>query len=141
MQKGQVSFDFILAIIVALVFIGGIQVLNQQMKDVQRYSAVKNQERLMALQIHGVVSTAKTLSDAEYLTVTFQTKKLLVPGEQFLEECSIDFTNKTISYTLNEGMPDEEEILVDIPDYGDTAGLSLPSAPIRCGELITITQD
>jgi hypothetical protein len=87
----------------------------------------------MALQIYGVVSTAQTLSDADDLTITFQTKRLLVPGAQSLEECLIDFGANTISYTL-----DETDVSVDIPDYGDTTGLILP-APVNCGELITIT--
>ncbi|MDP6671126.1 MAG: hypothetical protein QGI60_04905 [archaeon] len=134
MQKGQVSFDLILAIIVALIFIGSIQVVNQEMDVLQKYSAVKNQEKLMALQIYGVVSTAKTLSDADNLTINFKTKKLLVPGAQVLEECLIDFVTNTISYTL-----DETDVSVDIPDYGDTSGLILPTPQITCGEVITIT--
>jgi hypothetical protein len=135
MQKGQISFDLILAITVALIFIGGIQTLNQQMGGMQRHSAVKNQEKLIALQVHNVISTAKTLSDADDLTVSFKTKKLLVPGGQFLEECLIDLGTNKISYTL-DGVP----VVVNIPDYGDTTGLTLPAGQIHCGELLTITE-
>ena len=135
MQKGQISFDLILAITVALIFIGGIQALNQQMDGMQRHSAVKNQEKLIALQVHRLVSTAKTLSDADDLTVSFKTKKMLVPGEQSLGDCVIDFSTNEISYSL-DGVP----VVVNIPDYGDTTGLTLPAAPINCGELITITE-
>ena len=132
MQKGQVSFDLILAIIVALIFVGGIHTLNNQMEGAQRHSAVKNQEKLMALQIHNVVSAAKTMSETDGLIVTFQTKKLLVPGDQFLGECFIDLGANTISYPL-DGAP----VVVDIPDYGDTSGFSIP-ASVVCGEALVI---
>ncbi len=132
MQKGQVSFDFILAIIVALIFIGGMQLLNAEMQEMQKAAAVRNQEKLIALELYRIISTASALGDADNLEIQYKTQKILVPEERTLQECSIDLSAGEISYNL-----DGETIRVDIPEFND-AGLTR-SDQIDCGDILEIS--
>jgi hypothetical protein len=134
MQRGQVSFDFILAIIVALIFIGGVQALGGQMEEMQSMAAVRNQEKIIALNVYRLVSTASALEDADRLDVSYGTGKLLVHGEKALQQCTIQLTTTPpqINYALDGAI-----VSVEIPTP-NTSGLNLPDA-VGCGETITIS--
>lgn len=133
MRKGQVSFDFILAIIVALIFVAGIQVLSVEIQEMQRASAIRNQEKAIALQLYGIISTANALSDADTLTVEYKTPKLLVPGESPLKSCEITLNaNPKIVYD-----PTGKNIEVPIAEFKDDH-INIANS-MKCGETLVIT--
>ena len=133
MQKGQISFDFILAVIVALIFVGGMLLVNDQIVETQKAAAVRNQERAIAIQLHSIISSSTALSDADYFEVKYKIPKLLVPEEQELQECNIDLDSRTVEYTLQES---GETISVEIPEFA--AAGAMPGQ-INCGDVLTIT--
>jgi hypothetical protein len=143
MQKGQVSFDLILAIIVALIFIGGIQLLNTQMQQMQKESAVKIQERAIALNLYRAIASAHALRDG-YMEVNYKTERLIVPEESALQPCTIDLDSENIAsqatqmqitagYSLDGDMVDWQT-----SSFNDS-GLDVP-AQLGCGDTIAITK-
>ncbi len=134
MKRGQVSFDFILAVIVALVFISGLQLLNTEIQQTQKFAAVRNQEKAIALQVHGIISTAKILDEAGAIVdIEYETVKMLVPGEAILSGCTIDLQNKQVIYNLNG-----TNVVTNIPDF-DAGNLIIPNQ-VDCGDMLSITK-
>jgi len=131
MRRGQISFDLILAIIIALVFIGGMQLINTQMQEMQKHSAVMGQEKIIALELHRLISVASTLSDADRLEISYGTRRIIVPEEALLQPCDISLSAGTVSYVL-EG----QIISAEIPEFQST-GISIPST-LQCGEMLVI---
>lgn len=89
MGRGQISFDFILAMVVALVFIGGIQLLGNELQAGQRNAAIKAQERAIALELAEVLNSKAMLKDSSQARVSYEVPKLLVPNESVLQGCEI----------------------------------------------------
>ena len=150
MQKGQVSFDLILAVMVALIFIAGLQVISHSLEAVNTRAAVRSQEKLIAMEIYKIASSSRALQDGSF-TIEYKTRGIIVPGKEYLEQCTIDLGNNTkVSYDLEiDGTT--ETIQVDIPDFyymemttnegisfEDETGAEITS--IACGEKLVITK-
>ena len=149
MQKGQVSFDLILAVIVALIFIAGLQVVSGNLKEVNTRASVRNQEKLIAMDIYRIASSSRALQDGSF-TVEYKTPKIIVPGKDLPEACTINLSAGTVSYDLEIGTT-TETISVEIPDFYynemTTEGISFQDADgtqiteIECGEKLVITNE
>tara|TARA_Y100000310_G_scaffold345396_1_gene464439 strand:- start:5367 stop:5780 length:414 start_codon:yes stop_codon:yes gene_type:complete len=135
MQKGQVSFDLILTVIIALIFIGGMQVLNSQMQDSQKVAAVRGQERLIGLHLFHFVANASSLSDADDLEINYTTRKIIVPEESLRQECTVNLENEKIDYNLN-GV----DVIVDMVGLKTTGIESDVPNNVKCGEVLTISK-
>lgn len=152
MQKGQVSFDFILAIIVALIFIGGMQLLNVQMQQAQKESVVRIQEKAIALNLYRAIAISHALKDADGMEVNYKTGRLIVPEEGALQACAIDLDSQNIGPPgggVGASQATQMQITIEYSVGGEivdwqisnfhNSGLYTP-ADLDCGETITITK-
>ena len=142
MRKGQISFDFIFAIIVVLLFIGSMQVITGQIQETQAEAAIRSQERAIALNVAGVLNGLYSVSEPEAdVTITYVSPQILVPHENLLQSCDITvqydseasaYTAVTVSYPA--GTTDIQES-VSINYYDDGVPSSIET---HCGEELTL---
>lgn len=131
-KRAQISFDFILTIVVALVFVGAMQVFVTQIQESQHSLSIRAQQRSALLELYSVASAANALSDADSMHIEFQTPKILAGEKQ--GKCSYIISNNKIAVSYEAlGETFEEEISVKMPMSGTTE--------IPCGENLSISMD
>ncbi len=134
MNKGQISFDLILTIMVVLLFVAEVQLVTSQLQETQKNATVRNQEKAMALNIYSIMSTAKALDeDGAKVYLEYKTDALIAPETSgVVQQCEIDLETGVITYTR-----DGETIVSEILDF-DAGNLTIINTTINCGEKIQV---
>ena len=133
MNKGQISFDLILTIMVVLLFVAEVQLVTSQLQETQKNATVRNQEKAMALNIYSILSTAKALEDGDDVYLKYETDALIAPETSgVVQQCKIDLDEGTITYTR-----DGETVTSKIPNF-DIGNLTIINRIINCGDKIQV---
>jgi hypothetical protein len=129
-MRGQVSLDFILTIVVALVVLGSIAAVGSTIIETQKSSTIRQQLDSIGNTLAAILTTSAALSDgAAGTSVSYTIPKIAVPGEERLQPCDIAIGAGTIALTY--GSPD-----VSVSKKFVNSAVS--SQNVKCGDKITI---
>ena len=136
-MRGQVSLDFILTIVVALVVLGSIAAVGSTLIETQKSSTIRQQLDSIGNTLAAVISTSAVLDDADSASVSYTIPKIAVPGEEKLQTCdiSIDILSGAGTITLAYVSPD-----VSVEKKFVDPGMTIPQNA-RCGSEITISSE
>ncbi|MBN2067504.1 MAG: hypothetical protein JW744_03480 [Candidatus Diapherotrites archaeon] len=137
MQKGQISLEFIIAIVVALVVFGSISVVATSMIEMQKASSVRQQLDSVGNGLAAIISTSAVLDDADTALVSYSIPKIAVPGEKELQACNISIDNETGTITLSysAGMNAVVE-----KAFVNPSGMAITPESATCGGILIITK-
>ena len=71
MIKGQISLDLMLAIIIAIVFVGSIALVAGVMADNAKIDSIRSQERQIGNEIAEVLNSATVLTGGDFFSVNY----------------------------------------------------------------------
>jgi len=105
MGKGQISLDFLLATIVAIIFILGFQAVAASLESSQHKTIIRQQETAIGNSLAQLISTSAALNEenAEF-EVQYKIPFIWIPGNDIPQECDIDIhlnKNNPTSETRN----------------------------------------
>jgi hypothetical protein len=143
-MRGQVSLDFILTIVVALVVLGSIAAVGSTIIEAQKSSTIRQQLDSIGNTLAALISTSAVLDDADSASISYTIPKIAVPGEERLQPCKIEIIGDVIKLSYEaEPTVSVEKKFVD-PRGGATGIGSTPALtaaePGACGSLITISK-
>jgi len=135
-MRGQISLDFLLAMILTMVAISTVAVVGAQISEMQKQSTVGRQLDLIGTELASAISLSALLSDSDTANLTFDLPYIAVPGQANLQECEIDI----LGDTLTLGYPDNVSPIASASKkFEMPAGMTLPGSA-KCGDTITITK-
>ena len=148
MNRGQVSFDFILTLIAVLLFFQLLLGLSSEMQEQQNKIVVRNQLNDFALRVKTGVAACKILDaspEADSASFVFNVPFVKQIGRNDAEsrDCSISFdnTNKKI-FASNPVNAVSAVIGFDPSTEGEGVsvnGSPLTGAVIRCGDKVAVS--
>ncbi len=137
MQKGQLSFDFILALIMITILAQVIVGFSGQFRATQDIITIRAQEKQIALGLARIIDYKKTVDPGASSQITYKIPEIYVGGTGALETipCTISVENTEITVTVDDSDYDKlaEPVSLEIKT-ANTVG----SHSYSCGEIITI---
>ena len=134
-MRGQVSLDFILTIVVALVVLGSIAAVGSTIIETQKSSTIRQQLDSIGNTLAAILTTSAALSDgATGTSVSYTILKIAVPGEEKLQPCKIVINGDEITLSY-EATPS-----VDVTKKFVDPGMTIDSTNLRCGGEIIISK-
>ncbi|MBN2127437.1 MAG: hypothetical protein JW703_03525 [Candidatus Diapherotrites archaeon] len=98
MNKGQISFDFIFALLVAISLISALAVITQDIAEQQKNASITAQAKKISLEVARIVSLKETIEDYDY-TLSYYIPKINVPGERIQMDCEINVAGNSVTVT------------------------------------------
>ena len=134
MNRGQISFDFMIAIMAALIFVAALQGIAAAMQQSQSGISIRNQETAIAYSISELITNSAAFSDADNFSVEYKIPYLRVFGKSEPQNCSISVSSGSIivSYSGEEGVF-TQSIDIAVPAGVDAMGQTY------CGETLSIS--
>ena len=130
MKKGQLSFDLILAILLALLLVHAIQIVTNNTNLTQQKISIKTQERFIAITLAQLIESQKTLQTPNS-TISYAVP-LLKTIENETITCTITQINTTL--TISAIDPKSNETITTTTQLSSAANRSW-----NCGETITLS--
>ncbi len=142
-MRGQVSLDFILTIVVALVVLGSIAAVGSTMIETQKSSTIRQQLDSIGNTLAAVIATSAVLDDADSASISYTIPKIAVPGEDKLQPCKIVINADEITLSY-EAVP-AVSVTKKFADPGIGSKIELSpeltnTAPGTCGNPIIISK-
>lgn len=128
-QKGQLSFDFMLALIAFFIFIASINVISSGISDSANEGGVRSSERVIGMEVAETISAASALKDGT-MNVSLQVKGLEELGKEG-KTCSIQISDNSITVSNGKGID-------SIVSFKKPSGINVPSTA-QCGQAIQVT--
>ena len=137
MDKGQISLDFLLAIIFALVILVGLNAVSEQATAMQKAVSVRQQLHATGMNVVSVLSTSEVLngSPAGTTVVGITPQLLAVPDETGLQQCGIVIDSVNSKLLLSYSTV-EEGISFSVPAGIAFNPLLTSADPGKCGSAI-----
>ena len=148
MRRGQISLDFVFAVIAGLIVLSSLTAVSGQMANMQAASSARQQLHTIGLNLASFLSATDVLGDAEggSTVAGYEVPLIAVPGESRLQACRISAAGNelTLGYDAVDAKtgitePIEEKVpfrfpasMVLIPDITSTTA--------KCGETITVAR-
>ena len=109
MIKGQVSLDLMLAMVIAIVFVGSIASVASVMADNAKIDSIRSQERQIGNELAAVLNSATVLTGGDSFSVNYDVPKIRTadPADNGLPvNCEIQIlpSEIEISYTDSKGV-------------------------------------
>ncbi len=137
-MRGQVSLDFILTIVVALVVLGSIAAVGSTIIETQKSSTIRQQLDSIGNTLAAIISTSSALSDgAAGTSISYTIPKIAVPGEEKLQPCDVSIDRGNGIITLGYAA---EPVVSVLKKFVNPAGITNVPGTAKCGELITISK-
>lgn len=76
MRKGQISFDLMLAMVVAIIFVGSIALVAGVIGDNARLDSIRSQEQQIGNELASVLNSATVLTGGDSFSVTYDVPKI-----------------------------------------------------------------
>ncbi len=105
-KKGQISFDFLMAILGFIAIAWFLQTTLTDFQLNQGETSIRFQQKNIALSISEIVSSARSL-EGENFTIKFKVPYISTPGSEKID-CSVDIQNSKIIITsgnISEEIP------------------------------------
>ncbi len=150
MAKGQISFDFMLAVVAALIFIGSLNVVSGQVTAMQSSASIRQQLHSIGLNLAAVLSSSAALDDAGagYANISYTIPKIAVLGETKLQGCDIEIEGSSLklSYELFDVKTGASETIQALVPFAEPGGMQLipeltSSSKGTCGGTIRIISE
>lgn len=143
MQRGQVSLELVVVIIVAATAVFALALLMQVGVDSQKTILVQNQAKALAHSVSKSVAGLAILQEsASGTTVSIPTEPITVFNPTFLEKCTVEVIGGTVRVQLdwkgNGFNLDEGDIEISRPTVVPN-GFSFSSL-VNCGNPLTATR-
>ncbi|MBN1941282.1 MAG: hypothetical protein JW772_03815 [Candidatus Diapherotrites archaeon] len=139
MNKGQVSFDLIIAIVFTAIFFSGLFFLADDIVALQTDLAVRAQLKEIALNSSQLISAGQTLNTSDIwaanntsFSLNYSVPEILVPGEENIEKCivGIDTAQGTVTVSFRG--------ISETANFVPTT-LSVTNN-VKCGEILTVSE-
>lgn len=133
MNRGQISFDFMLAVLFLMVLVQTMQPLSESVWQSYGRVATKSQEREIARDLAAVAAEGMRYAGT---SVSYKIPYLNVAGQRGPVGCAISISGSSITVTVDSR---------HIPDIGVAisqsvaAGSTLGNYSLSCGQQITIS--
>ena len=101
MRKGQISFDFMLALIIITVFTQTLIGLSSQFKETQDIITIRAQEKQIAIDLARIINYNKTLDPAATTSMNYKIPYIYVGGYGVPVGCDIDVGSSEITVTVD----------------------------------------
>jgi uncharacterized protein (UPF0333 family) len=98
MNKGQISFDFIFALIAVIVLISTITLITQSISENQTNSAIYSQAKKISLETARIISLTETIQQYDY-EIEYFIPKIIVPGQNIPLNCEITVNSNKVKVT------------------------------------------
>ena len=144
-MKGQISFDFVMALIIALILIQTLMSFSGNFLANQEKTGIRMQEKQIGNEIHRVLLYAGTLKGSTNLKITHQVPKIFLSGPtgnaaEAPIPCDITITETDINVVVTPAhypnIPTGSNAIFQT--ITNTSGMTLPQT--NCGKTITITK-
>lgn len=144
MQKGQLSIDFMLSLVVVLVFIQFLLVFSDQALQAQTYVSIKNQEYFIARDLESALLARKHLPDLAGATVAYKIPKIYALNRQ-PAGCTIKVDGETkkieVSVAANPDLGIEEEVKTSLDTAIDEGYVGICGTNIGVEKTIKLGQN
>ena len=136
MIKGQISFDLILVMIVAVVFVGSIALVVGVIGDNAKIDSIRSQERQIGNEIAEVLNSATVLKGGDSFSVSYDIPEIRTADPADSSNCNISIgTNDiTITYTDSELVVTQ----TSVPFAIESGVISYPQT-LQCGQTMGVT--
>ena len=141
MQRGQISIDLILTILVAMLFVQGMAILMTDVAESQQKISIRSQGRAILNEVARLYTLEEELSQSftagtgaeicNTVDITYAVPKIRGIGERRSVDCVIDYVGNQLTLVVTL---DSETITVT----RDTTPLDGTTFPIKCGETVTV---
>jgi len=135
-MRGQISLDFILAIVIVFIAAGTLTVVGLELEGMQKEASVRQQLNTIGTGLAAAISSSAALEDAGTATLSIDVPELLVAGEETPQKCEIGIAGDviTLSYEIANGETIEVKKKFVVP-----GAMNVPS-PFKCGDVLDITK-
>ena len=150
MRSGQISLDFIFAVIAGLIVLSSLTAVSGQMANMQAASSARQQLHTIGLNLASFLSATDVLGDAEGggTVAGYEVPLIAVPGESNLQTCMITAAGNelTLSYDIVDAKTGGNETIAEIVPFRFPASMVLSpditdtGTPAKCGETITVAR-
>ncbi|MFH1586384.1 MAG: hypothetical protein ABID38_00845 [Candidatus Diapherotrites archaeon] len=151
MQRGQVSIDLTLTILVAMLFVQGMAILMDDVTESQQAISIRSQGRAILNEVARIYTLNEELSQSftagtgaeitSTVDITYSVPKLILIGERRALDCEINYAGNKL--TMNFDFDDAGNIYGDAPEElavavtRETTTLN-GTFPIKCGETVDV---
>ncbi|MFH1588313.1 MAG: hypothetical protein ABIA76_03190 [Candidatus Diapherotrites archaeon] len=122
-MKGQISLDFIIAVIAAIVLIASLSAIINDLKETQNETILFNQAKEISLEVARIASLSESLEQYDYEIRYFIPEILNLEG--LPEACNIKI--------------ESEKVIVSVSGITAETPVIAPDAQFECGSQMVIT--
>ena len=150
MRGGQISLDFLFAVIAGLIVLSSLAAVGGQMANLQADSSIRQQLHAIGLNLASFLSATDVLGDAENTgaVAAYEVPLIVVPGESGLQSCRIvksaTADELTLSYDIIDAKTGDSETIEEKVPFKFPASMALSpditnsGTPAKCGKTITV---
>ncbi len=137
MQRGQISIDLTLTILVAMLFLQGMAILMTDIAESQQNISIRSQGRAILNEVARLYTLNEELSDLE---IGYTVPKIRGIGERRPFDCEINYADPQLTLDIDldgdgaYGVTPEELAVAVTRDTTPLSG----AFPINCGATVTI---
>ncbi|MDD5162822.1 MAG: hypothetical protein PHD95_01295 [Candidatus ainarchaeum sp.] len=137
-NRGQSSFDFLIAIVFAIIFFQAFSVISGQVIALQEETAIRAQTKEIALNTALIISASQALNERNAdFEIAYQTPKVKTLGDA-PGECTITVTASEVQVKLGTDPP-EKAALIQPSGIKINNNFTPAVLQLNCGETISIT--
>jgi len=150
MNCGQISLDFLFAVIAGLIVLSSLTAVSGQMANMQAASSARQQLHAIGLNLASFLSATDILGDAENGSTVagYEVPLIAVPGESRPQACRIAAAGNelTLSYDVVDAKTGDSETIEEKVPFRFPASMALSpditdtGTPAKCGETITVAR-
>ena len=128
MRKGQISFDLILTMIVAVIFVGSIALVVGVIGDNAKIDSIRSQERQIGNEIASVLNSATVLKGEDF-KVTYAVPEIRTADPNDPSDCTIKIATDEIqiTYTDSKSIITQTNVPFAIANWTDFDLTTLPT--------------
>jgi sensor histidine kinase regulating citrate/malate metabolism len=132
-NKGQSSFDFIIAIIFAIIFFQAFSIISDQIITMQEETAIRAQTKEIALNTAAIISASQALNETEAsFEIAYKTAVVKTLTDR-PKDCKISITASEVQVKLDIDPPETAVFM-------KPAGITINKAELNCGDTINISK-
>ncbi len=142
-MKGQISFDFVIALSIALILLSTLMVFSDNFLMNQEKASIRAQEKQIAHEINQLLLYSSTLKNGTSYKIVHTVPKIFLSGPpgnsaETPIKCNIDINATNITITVNNTHFQKLQATDTIAQTIDNTSKIIPAAYSNCGSTITI---